>query len=79
MLYVVARHAQGGLSYLRDDDTWTRERCLAETFPLDLAASIARDYVKAGVSGVHVRNERRQPLTCNPRGRPRSTAGYGRH
>lgn len=68
--YLVARHAPGGLAYLRDDGTWTRTRALGERFPLDLAAAIVSDYRRAGTAGVHVRNGWSNVITCRPSGRP---------
>lgn len=73
-MYVVARHAPGGLLYLTSESTWTRGRRDAEPMPLDLAAAIARDYARSRVRGVHVRNAYRHALTCRPVGRPRAIA-----
>jgi hypothetical protein len=72
-VYLVARHAPGGLQYLTAEGTWARARRCGEAMPLELAVAIVRDYVRHGVRGVHARDAWRNALTCRPVGRPRAS------
>lgn len=72
-LYYVARHAPGGLAYLTEEGTWTRERCHGETFDdFGLARGIVDDFARARLRGVHLRNAYSHVRTCRCAGRPRA-------